>query len=79
MSKSITTAMHEAQIGNPVAAVGRVFRNAVRQIRREREIARAVRQLEAMSDTMLRDMGIERHQISHAARFGRRGDAWRYL
>ena len=78
MSDSTSTTITTAQVTNPFAAVGRAVMSAVRFVRREREIARAERHLAAMSDDMLRDIGIRRDEIGSMVRFGRR-DYARYL
>ena len=57
--------------GNPVAAAVAAVARVACGIRREMEIARARRALEAMPDSMLRDIGIDRYQIDGATRFGR--------
>ena len=42
-----------------------------RRIRRERDIARSIAQLSSLDDRTLLDMGIQRSQIAHVARYGR--------
>jgi uncharacterized protein YjiS (DUF1127 family) len=42
--------------------------NAWRAIRRDQE------RLAAMDDRMLKDIGLTRHEVTHAVRFGRHGD-----
>ncbi len=69
-SATCTTARGFAA-GNIVAAASAAVARMARAVRREMEIARARRALEAMPDAMLRDIGIDRYQIDAAARFGR--------
>lgn len=79
MTDSTCTTVHEERIATPFGVVGHAVAGVVRYFRREREIARAVRQLAAMPDHMLKDMGIDRHEIEYAARFGRREYGRRFL
>ena len=65
--------------GNMFTAAFAAVARMARAVRREMEIVRARRALEDMSDTMLRDIGIDRHQIDAATRFGRGHDGRRPL
>ena len=71
MIEQTCTAARPSSVGHAVAAAGAAVARMVRAIRREMEIAKARRALEAMPDAMLRDIGIDRFAIDHAARLGR--------
>jgi len=49
----------------------RILMRIVRAIAREHRIRRDTRELMAMSDHMLKDIGLTRSQIVYAVRFGR--------
>ncbi|HUF87900.1 MAG TPA: DUF1127 domain-containing protein [Thermohalobaculum sp.] len=78
MTETTCHAAHKAAAANPLAAVARAIGGAVRRLRREIEIERAARQLAALPDAMLRDMGIDRYAIDFAVRQGRREHGRRY-
>lgn len=61
------------------AAVSVALRKMADGVRREGEIRRARRRLEAMPDSMLRDIGIDRCQIDVLTRVGRSEFGRRYL
>lgn len=79
MTAHTGTAVRDSADGKPFAAAAGAVARLFGAIRREREIVRAQRALEAMSDEMLRDMGIDRYQIGRAARYGRSEHGRRWL
>lgn len=79
MTAHTCTAVRDSAGAKHFAAVTGMVARLFSAIRREMEIVRAQRALEAMSDEMLRDMGIDRHQIDLAARQGRSEHGRRWL
>ena len=71
MIEQSCTAARPSSVGHAVAAAGAAVARMVNAVRREMEIARARRALEAMPDELLRDIGIDRYEIDFAARLGR--------
>jgi uncharacterized protein YjiS (DUF1127 family) len=73
---TITSTTYGARYGTPprdsfAPAFARILVRLVRAMARERRVHRDNRTLKAMSDHMLRDIGLTRSQIGYAVRFGR--------
>jgi uncharacterized protein YjiS (DUF1127 family) len=58
-------------------AVGAAMTRAWRAFRRHREMAQATKLLQEMDDRSLRDIGLSRLDVGHAARHGRDWERWR--
>lgn len=54
-----------------VAPLARWAANAWAAMRRQQELDRAIRELQALDDHMLADIGLDRSEIERAALFGR--------
>lgn len=54
-----------------VAPLARWAANAWADMRRRQELDRAIRELQALDDHMLADIGLDRSEIERAALFGR--------
>jgi uncharacterized protein YjiS (DUF1127 family) len=57
--------------------LARPIRQGIARIAARRELRRSVKELMALDDRILRDIGLKRSDIEHAARFGRSFDRYR--
>ena len=58
-------------------ALARPFKQGIARIAARRELHRAVKELMALDDRILRDIGLRRSDIELAARFGRSFDHYK--
>ena len=79
MSSTDIASTREVGAGRAFAGAFAAVAAAVRHVRREMEIARAQREMAAMSDTLLKDIGVDRVDIDLAARYGRGEHGRRFL
>jgi uncharacterized protein YjiS (DUF1127 family) len=64
-------AAHAAGHGGLVAPLARWVAKTWTAMRRRQELDRAIRELQALDDHMLADIGLDRSEIERAALFGR--------